>query len=391
MLRLRLAVALLLVPVLAGASAAAPGGSKARTSRERSVAPAVFRERVTASGGERYSAWFADRDRTTLYFGLSPFWHLWWATGGDARTDLETPGEHWIGRFSLTRERFLPPLRVSRASGHSRGSVWDVLVHSNGRIYYTTLFEEIGSVDPDGSRLAHFPGLGIGWNELAEGPRGHVYVTRYSDAPANPDHQHFGGLAILSADGKLLRERRFPRTPERFTAPKSLAVGPKGSVWLNTDTFVEGGEILHERIHLAPDGRVLERTSAGPELLLPAFDRRGRAWLIEDAGGALQLRIATGEQLGPPVPLGPREPLDVVQDLRFTSRGVALLALWSGRVIEVEPEPAGTFRVRRFRIERPPDCRPPGGRSVLYTAVPYAKWIYVTLFCDATVLRFPLE
>lgn len=369
--------------------------------RDRFVRSTVFREPVTSGGGERYSAWFADSDGSTLYFGLSPFWHLWWATGGDARADLRVPGDHWIGRFSLDGERFLAPLRVSREGDGSRGSVWDVLVHSNGRIYYTTLFEEIGSVEPDGGDLRHFPGLGVGFNELAEGPEGHVYVTRYSDAPSDPDHQHFGSLVILSASGRLLRERRFRGTPARFTAPKSLAVGPRGSVWLNTDTFLEGGEILHERIHLAPNGDVIERSSAAPELLFPAFDREGRAWLIEAAGGALQLRIAAATdaggastdpaKIGPAIALGPRESLDFVQDLRFTSGGVAVLALWSGRVIEIEPHPDGTFRVRRLRLELPADCRPPAGRSVLYTAIPHAGSIYATLFCDATILRFPLE
>jgi hypothetical protein len=109
-----------------------------------------FRSADANRGPEPYSAWFGDAGDTVLYFGTSPFWTLWWDTDGDPLGDLAEPGDHLIGRFDMAAGRFLPPLRVRSAEEGAHGSVWDVLVHSNGRIYYTTLFEEIGSVRPDG-------------------------------------------------------------------------------------------------------------------------------------------------------------------------------------------------------------------------------------------------
>ena len=53
-------------------------------------------------------------------------------------------------------------------------------------------FEEMGSVRPDGSDIRHFPDLGFGLNEIAEGPDGRLYVTRY--APG-------GSIVVLTPEG----------------------------------------------------------------------------------------------------------------------------------------------------------------------------------------------
>ena len=156
-------------------------------------------------GDEAYSSWFADSDGRILYFGLSPFWELWWSREQDPLVDLEVPGDHLIGRFDLERETFLPPLRVRGLGPDSRSSVWDVLAHSNGRVYYTTYFEEIGSVKPDGSDARAFPDLGAGFNELYEGPSGNVYASRYSDAPARPERRRYGAIVELTPHGRLVR------------------------------------------------------------------------------------------------------------------------------------------------------------------------------------------
>jgi hypothetical protein len=273
-------------------------------------------------GVEAYSAWFADSDGRILYFGLSPFWELWWRTGGDARADLAKPGDHLIGRFHLERETFLPPLRVRSMGFDSRSSVWDVLVHSNGRIYYTTYFEEIGSVNPDGSDVRAFSGLGAGFNELYEGPAGHIYVTRYSDAPRDVERQRYGGVVVLTPDGELVREIRFERDDQRFTAPKSLAIDPaSGEIWLNTDTFWVDGSILHETLRLAPDGRVLSREVAPPELHFIRFDAGGRGYFAESLNAAFRLRITTGERELAVIPLGPRKPLDFVDRTSTSQQG----------------------------------------------------------------------
>jgi hypothetical protein len=350
----------------------------------------VFRMERANRGVETYSAWFGDSGGRILYFGLSPFWELWWRTGGDARADLAKPGDHLIGRFDLERQTFLPPLRVRSMGFDARSSVWDVLAHSNGRIYYTTYFEEIGSVNPDGSDARAFSGLGAGFNELYEGPDGHIYVTRYSDAPRDVERQRYGAVVVLTPDGELVREIRFERDDQRFTAPKSLAVDPiSGEIWLNTDTFWVDGSILHETLRLAPDGRVLSREVAPPELHFVRFDAGGRGYFAESLNAAFRLRITLGERELAVIPLGPRNPLDFIQDIHFTARGDTLLAFWSGRVTLVRQE-GSVFRSVDLLLSRPEGCVPPQGRSLLYSAVAFGERIYATLYCGASILSAPI-
>ena len=159
------------------------------------AAPEHFAAEQTNSGPEQYGSWFGDSDGKVLYFGLSSFWQLLWqceAEGGSlcALRDLDHPGDHLIGRFDLAGEGFLDPLMVRRSGRDCRSSVWDVLAHSNGRIYYTTGWEEFGSVRPDGTGLSYYAGAGEGLNELWEGPAGEIYATRYfGSTSGSPDEK----------------------------------------------------------------------------------------------------------------------------------------------------------------------------------------------------------
>jgi cyclohexadienyl dehydratase len=359
----------------------------------RSAPPAptrAFRDEGWNSGRERYSAWFADSDGRVLYFGLSPFWELWWERDGDPTADLEEPGDHLIGRFDLEASRFLPPLRVRSAGPDARGSVWDVLAHSNGRVYYTTYFEEIGWVAADGSEVRWLDGLGRGFNELAEGPDGSVYVTRYSDAPRAPERRAYGAVVVLTPDGELVREIRLEPEGGAFTAPKSIAVDPGSrEIWINTDTFPATGAEEHEALRIAPDGRVLERRAGPPELQFVHFDARGRGWFAEVAEAELSLRVTEAGSTARELELGPLAPLDFVQDIRSTPQGGAVLALWSGRVWLVEPA-GDAFLCADLQLELPDDCVPPQGRSILYTALVHGEFVFATLACGPTVLRAPL-
>ncbi len=350
----------------------------------------VFRMPPANRGSEAYSAWFADTRGRILYFGLSPFWQLWWRSGGDPLGDLAQPGDHLIGRFDLERETFLAPLRVRDGGPDARSSIWDVLVHSNGRIYYTTYFEEIGSVNPDGTDARAFEGLGRGFNELYEGPSGNVYASRYSDAPARPERRRYGAIVELTPRGRLVREIRFERDAEKFTAPKSIAVDPSsGEIWLNTDTFRADGSILYETLRLAPDGRVLMRKAAPPELHFVRFDRQGHGYFAESIDSHFRLRItANGRELAR-LPLGPRKPLDFIQDIQFAQTGEAVLAFWSGRVTLVRRE-GNRFRTTDLVLTRPAECAPPEGRSLLYSAVAHGGRVYATLHCGATILSAPI-
>jgi hypothetical protein len=350
----------------------------------------AFRDDDWNSGRERYSAWFADSDGRVLYFGLSPFWELWWERDGDPLADLDEPGDHLIGRFDLETSAFLPPLRVRPAGPDARGSVWDVLAHSNGRIYYTTFFEEIGWVSADGSELRWLDGLGFGFNELVEGPDGNVYVTRYTDAPHTPERGEYGAVVVLTPEGELLREVRLESEGGAFTAPKSIAVDPGSrEIWINTDTFHAEGPTEHEALRIAPDGRILERRAGPPELQFVYFDPRGRGWFAEVAEGALSLRLTEPGRAARELDLGPLAPLDFVQDIRSTPAGGAVLALWSGRVWLVEPAADG-FLCEDLQLALPEDCTAPVGRSILYTALVHGKSVFATLACGPTVLRAPV-
>jgi hypothetical protein len=187
-----------------------------------------------------------------------------------------------------------------------------------------------------------------------------------------------------------VREIRFERDDQRFTAPKSLAVDPtSGEIWLNTDTFWGDGSVLHETLRLAPDGRVLSREVAPPELHFIRFAAGGRGYFAESLNAAFRLRITTGERELAVIPLGPRNPLDFVQDIHFTARGDTLLAFWSGRVTVIRQE-GSAFRSLDLLLSRPKRCVPPEGRSLLYSAVAFGEKIYATLYCGASILSAPI-
>jgi hypothetical protein len=342
------------------------------------LATEVFEMPPANRGAEAYSAWFADRGGSVLYFGLSPFWELLDAGGPSA--DLREPGDHLIGRFDLARERFLPPLRVRAGGPDVRGSVWDVLVHSSGRVCYTTFFEESGCADPDTGAVHYFPAaLGAGLNEISEGPGGHLYVTRYTRPPAGS-----GAVVVLAADGTRLRELALPASELGQPAAKSVAVDPlSGEIWVNTDTFAPDGGISCEWLRLAPDGTVLER-GAAPELLFMRFDARGRGWFAEADGEALRVRVRhNGRELASAA-LGSRSPLDFVQDIQFAGEETAVLALWSGRVALLRLS-GGRISVTWTSLEKPPACRPPR-RSLLYSAVLFGSRVYASLQCGPKIL-----
>jgi len=343
-------------------------------------------------GAEPYSAWFADADEQVLYFGLSPFWDLWWQSQGDARRDLAEPGDHLIGRFDLASEHFLVPLRVRGLAPTVRSSVWDVLVHSNGFIYFTTYFEEIGQVAADGRDVRFFPNLGVGFNELWEGPEGNLWVSRYSDRPDDVSAQRFGSIVELTPDGKLVREIRLEKRSGAFTAPKSLAVDPRThEIWMNADLFLENGLRRFVAIHFSPEGTVSSRRMAppAPELHFVSFDRRGTGYFVESSREDLWLRVEPPGEAETRIPLGPRNPLDFVQDIKISKDGMVTLAYWSGHVTLVRRRGAG-FEKAVLDLSLPDRCILPRRRSLLYSAIVHANYVYATLYCGGTILRAPI-
>ncbi len=375
--RALLAVALL---VAAGCASFPPG---------RGPVTDVFRMDPANRGSERYSAWFADSDGRVIYFGLSAFWEASWTGEGGGTADLAVPGDYLIGRFDMESERFLAPLRVRGVESGARSSVWDVLVHSSGRICYTTYFEDIGCVEPDGDDAVVFEAVGTGFNELTEGPEGALYVTRYMSVPVGEPSEAYGAVVVLSADGELLREFRFEREDGDHTAPKSIAVDPRsGEIWINTDSFRADGSVFYETVRLAPDGEVRARDSGPPELHFVRFDARGRGWFAEAWGETLRLRVVADDSELASVDLGPRYGYDFIQDIHFDADGAAVLALWSGRVFVARLRNAA-LEVRALRLRRP-NCPGLAGPPLVYSAFVYAGHVYATAHCGGTVLRAPL-
>ena len=339
-------------------------------------------------GSERYSAWFADERNGVIYFGLSPFWTESRAHGGDATADLREESAHLIGRFDTEREKFLPPLVARRPGPDSRSSVWDVLAHPNGWVYYTTYFEEMGRVRPGMGDVERFDALGTGLNEIALGPDQNLYVTRYGSGTDLARGSRDGSVVVISPEGRLLREAAVHARDGAVTAPKSLAVDPlSGDVWLNADVIAPDGAVDFAAFRLGPDLAPRERIDPPLELLFVAFDPAGRGFFVEDRSGRLVLRVTlAGSELAR-LDLGPRVPADFAQDVHFAPDGTAAIAFWSGRV-ELVREAKGRFERASLQLARPRECAEMN--AVFYSAFVEARSVYATLYCDAAIARAPL-
>ncbi len=348
----------------------------------------MFRAPEVGTASERYSSWFADERDGIVYFGLSPFWTALWATG-DPDADMKAPGPHLIGRFELASESFLPPLELRAGADDVRSSVWDVLAHPNGWIYFTTFFEDMGRVRPDTGAVEYFPRLGRGLNELALGPHGRVYVTRYGsgqEAGANKN----GALVLISEAGEKLGERTLGALPGSATAVKSVAVDARsGHVFVNADVLVPEQGVAFARFRIDMDLQRIEGPYFDRELLFAAFTPEGRGYLVEDDRGRLRVVIRDGANERAVLDLGPREATDFAQDVQIAEGGTAAFAFWSGRV-ELVRERAGVFEHASLVLEKPEDCAPPEHRSLLYSAFATEHFVYATLFCGVTILRAPL-
>jgi hypothetical protein len=350
--------------------------------------PKLFRTPVVGFGSERYSAWFADERDGVIYFGLSPFWTALRAHG-DPTADLAEPSAHLIGRFDVEREKFLPPLVATQPGPESRSSVWDVLAHPNGWIYYTTYFEEMGRVRPGTGEVEQWKRLGKGLNEIALGPEENLFVTRYAGA-ARAGSARDGSVVEISPEGILLREQTLSARADAVTAPKSIAVDPlSGDVWVNADVIGRDGAITFATFQLGADLVLKEKLVGSPELLFAAFAADGRGFFVEDRAGELWLRVVRAGQPVAELDLGARAPADFAQDIHFASDGDAAIAFWSGRV-ELVRRSGDAYAHASVTLAKPPECAGPGENAVFYSAFLAAHDVYATLYCDAAIARAPL-
>ena len=346
------------------------------------------------SAVERYCAWYGDARNGTLYFGQAPFWSALQASGGRPTGDLDREGPALIGRFDLANERLLPPLDVS--AGGDRSGVWDVLAHRNGRIYFTSYFEYAGDIDPDRGVTRRFEALGLGLNELAEGPGGGLLATRYRRTGHSGGGGGGGSVVWFGVEGTLLAEYPLRAPPGWVALPKTVAFDPvRREIWVTSDG-IRASDLATQsrgpidRRHSRHDTYVLDsrgrekRRFAVPEIQFVVFAENGTGYRAEVEGRLLTLRIV------PPDPepertvrLDDRFPghLDFVQDIQPLPDGRAVVTRWSGWVHVVEPD----LGVRSLRL--PPI--EPGG--LYYTAVLGDHRICATYCADVTVVCRDLD
>ncbi len=339
---------------------------------------------------ERYCAWYGDARNGTLYFGQAPFWSAFRAPGGQPTSDLDREGPALVGRFDLASERLLPPLNVS--AGGDRSGVWDVLAHRNGRIYFTSYFEHAGDIDPDRGVTRRFEALGLGLNELAEGPDGSLLATRYR----RPGHSGGGGgdgssVVLFGVEGTLLAEYRLGAPPGWVALPKTVAFDPvRREIWVTSDGLRESDLAAQSRGPTDPrrsrhDTSVLDsrgrekRRIEVPEIQFVVFAEDGTGYRAEVEGHLLTLRIV------PPAPEPERtvrlddgfpRDLDFVQDIQPLPDGGAVVTRWSGWIHVVGPD-LGARSLRLPPIES-------GG--LYYTAVLGDHRICATYCADVTVV-----
>ena len=290
--------------------------------------------------GEVDCAWFGDEREGVLWFGVSAFWSAMNRAGGDPTADLASPGGRFLGHYDLERG-----VVGFHDAGRFPSGTWDVLAHPNGRVYFTTFFDPAGFLEAAGSG-GRWTALGadtVGLNELALGPSGRIFATRYGFGDAQA-----GAVVVLGEDGRIQAELPLEAAPGHRVAAKSVAWDPvRGEIWVNTDLLPlqEGAPVAHDTRVLSPGGRELLRWQI-PEVQFMVFGSDGTGYFAELDGDRLRLRIRPPEAAqsalgsGRWVALDDAFPadLDFVQEIRVSGDGRAVVTRWSGVVHVVTPE-----------------------------------------------------
>jgi hypothetical protein len=326
---------------------------------------------------ERYCAWYGDSDGETLYVGLAPFWSAMRESGGDPTADLRRPGPQQVGRFDLARERWLPPLEVGPPG--SRSGVWDVHLHTDGQLYFTTFYETSGRVDPSSGDVTRFDAAGPGLNELAPGPGGDVLVSRYG---AGDGSKAGGELLTLDPAGAISARWPLPSQTGYFPAPKTPAWNPLLERLLATADLLPEfeGEIGNPSYQLDPGSDW--RSIPEPELQFVVARADGTEYRVEaHADRRLWLRRvgkpgARVQDAGVLLDADFPAQYDFVQDLTIASDGRLVLTRWSGVVHVVSPN----GEVTTLRLPRPDP------QGLYYTAVIRGNRLCASYCADVTVV-----
>jgi hypothetical protein len=354
-------------------SAEPPTESLAAESTDKGNAAAGGSQPSPTSSGESSlevpCSWYGARGGDVLFTGESAFWSAMSQRGGDPAADLLEPGPRQIGRFDLATEEWLEPLAAGPTDAAS--GVWDVLVHPDGRIWFTTFFELSGAVDPSSGEVSFFASAGRGLNELAPAERGRVIATRYAPIRGND-----GSLVLLASDGRVLAEHALAPKGAGMIAPKTPAWDPvRREYWTTSDRIPEGDGppgMRRPGIVLRENGSERIRYERD-ELQFVAFGKDGGGFvaLVDEAGSLWLVYLAPSDRsrdlsTAPRVLLDAKfaGSVDFVQDLQLDGSDRVVATRWSGIVHVVDVAPDGKPR-ETARIELP--RRSPGG--LFYTAV----------------------
>jgi hypothetical protein len=331
------------------------------------------------SSAERYCAWYgAQGSGDVLYFGEAAFWSAKAKAGGDPSGDLQQPGPQPIGRFDLAAERWLPPLEVG--TPESRSGVWDVLAGDDGEIYFTTFFEQAGSVQPATGRVRRLA-LGGALNELGRGPDGTLIASRYGSGSADDGN---GDVIAFDHAGRTVRRWSLIAPDGYRVAPKTpLWDALRGELWVTTDQLPiasgpdEAQPPRQDAVFVDATGRA-RLVPEPPELLFAAQSREGEIYRAEADHRALWLTIVPPRGETRRVLLDPAfaASLDFAQDIQVAADGRVAVTRWSGIVHVLERDGS----VQSIALPR----SDPAG--LYYTGVLHGQRLCVTYCADVTVV-----
>jgi len=285
-----------------------------------------------------------------------------------------------VGRFDLADEKWLPALAVGEPE--SRSGVWDVLVRDDGEVYFTTFFEDAGSVLPATGRVRRLA-LGGALNELAEGPDGTVVATRYGSGKADDGN---GDVIAFDRDGRTVKSWS-------LVAPPGFRVAPKTPLWddLRRELLVTAdhlpltaasgapAQVRHDAVPIDEHGAA-RLVPPPPELNFAAKSRDGTIYRAEVDGHALWLAVVPppgrGELRRIALDNAYAPELDFVQDIQVAADGRVAVTRWSGVVHVLHPD--GTLH----SVALPH----PDASGLYYTAVLHRDRLCATYCADVTVV-----
>jgi hypothetical protein len=326
------------------------------------------------SSEERYCAWYGTvGPDDVLYFGEAAFWSSMARANGDPTADLQHTGPQQIGRFDLARETWLPPLDVGEPG--SRSGVWDVLVGNDGEVYFTTFFEEAGSVNPLTGRVRRLV-LGGTLNELGVGPAGTIIASRYGGKDLG------GDVIAFDHEGHTVRRWTLVSPPGYRIAPKTpLWDDLRQELWVSADQLPGSpGAAIRKDANAVDASGHARLVTTPPQLMFLAKSANGTVYHVESEGSMLRLHVLPSPGQGDPRTVQLDDAFaadhDFAQDVQIAQDGSVVVTRWSGIVHVLRPN----GELHSVALPR----NDPAG--LYYTAVLHGNRLCATYCADVSVV-----